>query len=226
MPRIWRSRGGGNVETAEVAISRQLSVFGDQLSTGEQARRPHRCQHRAGALRSWNVSRGGLLPGIRARGLPGATRFAWQSWPASVVRSPRRHETRAPDRANPDARAHDAIHRLGASPSSQCEVGRPGHVWPWQCPTDSRRHQELPDHFWDLFAVVQSIGQNTQRKGLRFGDSFLASLPVGHRSRKVDDLGEPPPVILLFDLDGQFHSRHLDTHVSRCPQGRRTARPV
>lgn len=64
--------------------------------------------------------------------------------------------------------------------------------------------------------MLESIGHNTQGKGLDLRGCLLRSLPVDHHPRKLDDLGDPATVFLLLDLDFKAHSLLLLPHERYC----------
>ena len=63
--------------------------------------------------------------------------------------------------------------------------------------------------------VVQSLGQNAQRKGLDVRDGVIPSGAVAEDAWKLRDLGNPPAI--LFTL--KFHPEG-DAHRNYCSTGR------
>jgi hypothetical protein len=68
-----------------------------------------------------------------------------------------------------------------------------------------RGHREDDTHLRNRLAVVESVSEDAQGKGLCSIDGFLARLAVGEHPGKVRHFGEPAAVLFLLDFNGQRH---------------------
>lgn len=71
--------------------------------------------------------------------------------------------------------------------------------------TDSWGHREDTTHLRDMFPLVQSIREDTQGQNLHPFNRFLASLAIAQHPRKVGHFRQPAAILLLFDLNRQWH---------------------
>ncbi|MEA2235290.1 MAG: hypothetical protein QOC81_14 [Thermoanaerobaculia bacterium] len=48
--------------------------------------------------------------------------------------------------------------------------------------------------------MLETVSQHAKRQRLSLGDRLVPSIPVGQNTRKIDDLSDPPAIVLAIDL--------------------------
>ena len=74
-------------------------------------------------------------------------------------------------------------------------------AWLWQRASDSWRHGEDFTHFGDAFAMLQSVGHNTQGQCFRAFDCLISAATVGEDAWQLWDLGNPAAIFFTIGLN-------------------------
>ena len=59
-------------------------------------------------------------------------------------------------------------------------------------------------NLWDVFAVFEPIGKDSECKSLRSRDSFLTTCAVHKDAGKIGHFADPATIVLSLDLNGEI----------------------
>jgi len=99
---------------------------------------------------------------------------------------------------------------LGVTPSAaswsiRFEAGRQVPVEHEYSASRSSRVERDVDELGSGLAVLETIGDHTEREGLDFRLGLRRRLTVSEDSRQFGHFSEPPPVVLLLDVNPELH---------------------
>jgi hypothetical protein len=119
------------------------------------------------------------------------------AWPDLLIVVKAEHEVPA---SRPDS-ASCVKCLFAASGPSRCAAARPRRGAPSPRPRSSRGLEGDRQELRNRLTLLEALGQHAQRKSLHLRDGVRAGLTVGEHAGQGGDLGDPPPIDFLLELD-------------------------
>ena len=89
--------------------------------------------------------------------------------------------------------------------ASRFAAARPERAWPWWQANCSRRLERNVQELAGCFLVFETLGQDAQGQRLYLSDSFGLVGGIAEHSREIGNLGDPPAILLAFELNLEGH---------------------
>ena len=96
--------------------------------------------------------------------------------------------------------------RIVALVASQFARALTGHAGPWRMASCSSSLECDVQKLGGGLSVFEAFGNHTEGEGLHAGDGFIPVGAIAHDPSQRRNFGQPPAIILAFELDGKGHA--------------------